>query len=126
MVVVGLSFAAMADAGDTQDIPGATAGVDLTIVTMRFDTGDPSALLAVLSKYVVLTRMEPGCRNIDLCTSYTHPGRYLLIQKWDSPEVQRRHFDSPVMVEMATSCNGLLTAPPDIDLWDGPSAHDLR
>jgi hypothetical protein len=30
------------------------------------------------------------------------------------------------MVEMATSCNGLLTAPPEIDLWDGPSAHDLR
>jgi quinol monooxygenase YgiN len=126
MAVVGLSFADMADAGDTQDIPGTTADVDLTIVTMRFDTGDPGALLAVLSKYVVLTRMEPGCRNVDLCSSYTHAGRYLLIQKWDSPEVQRRHFDSPLMVEMATSCNGLLSAPPDIDLWDGPSAHDLR
>jgi quinol monooxygenase YgiN len=100
--------------------------VDLTIVTMRFDGADPGALLAVLSKYVVLARMEPGCRNIDLCSSYTHPGRYLLVEKWDSPAAQRAHFDSPTMVEMATSCTGLLTAPPDIDLWDGPSAHDLR
>jgi quinol monooxygenase YgiN len=100
--------------------------VDLAIVTMRFDTADPGALVAVLSKYVVLARMEPGCRNIDLCGSYTQPGRYLLIQKWDSPEAQRAHFDSTVMVEMATSCTGLLTGPPDIDLWDGPSAHDLR
>lgn len=100
--------------------------VELAIVTMRFDAADAGALLAVLSKYVVLTRMEPGCRNIDLCWSVTQPGRYLLIQKWDSPEVQRAHFDSLGMIEMATACTGLLSAPPDIDLWDGPSAHDLR
>jgi quinol monooxygenase YgiN len=99
--------------------------VELTIVTLRFQAADPAALLAVLSKYVVLARMEPGCRNIDLCASVTRPGTYLVIEKWESPDTQRRHFDSPVMVEMARACNGLLTAPPDIDLWDGPSAHDL-
>jgi quinol monooxygenase YgiN len=55
----------------------------------------------------------------------TSPGRYLLIQKWDSPAAQRAHFDSPVMVEMARACNGVLAQAPDIDLWDGPSAHDL-
>jgi quinol monooxygenase YgiN len=102
-----------------------TDDVELTIVTMRFDAAEPAALLGVLSKYVVLTRMEPACRNIDLCASVTAPGRYLLIQKWDSPEAQRTHFDSPAMVEMAEACRGLLSRPPDIDLWDGPSAHDL-
>ena len=99
--------------------------IELTIVTMRFEAADPAALLAVLSKYVVLTRMQPGCRNIDLCGSVTRPGRYLLIQKWDSPQAQQTHFDSDVMVEMARACTGLLTVAPDIDLWDGPSAHDL-
>jgi quinol monooxygenase YgiN len=99
--------------------------VELAIVTMRFDAADPYALANVLSKYVVLTRMEPGCRNVDLCASVTQPGRYLVIEKWESAESQRRHFDSSVMVEMATSCTGLLTRAPDIDLWDGPSAHDL-
>jgi quinol monooxygenase YgiN len=99
--------------------------IDLAIVTMRFDAADPAALLGILSKYVVLTRMQDGCRNVDLCASVTHPGRYLLIQKWDSARAQREHFDSDVMVEMATACGGILTGPPDIDLWDGPSAHDL-
>ena len=99
--------------------------IELAIVTMRFDAGDADSLMAVLSKYVVLTRMQPGCRNIDLCGSATQPGRYLVIQKWDSVGAQRAHFDSEVMVEMATSCNGLLTSAPDIDLWDGASAHDL-
>ncbi len=99
--------------------------VELTMVTMGFAAADPAALLAVLSKYVVLTRMVEGCRNVDLCTSVTRPGRHLVIQKWDSPDRQRRHFDSPLMVEMATECAGLLAAPPEIDLWDATSAHDL-
>ena len=99
--------------------------LELTIVTMRFDAADPASLGAVLAKYVVLTRMQDGCRNVDLCASVTHPGRYLVVQKWDSPDAQRAHFDHPVMVEMATACNGLLTSAPEIDLWDGASAHDL-
>jgi quinol monooxygenase YgiN len=100
--------------------------IELTIVTMRFDASDEAALLAVLSKYVVLTRMQDGCRNVDLCASVTVPGRHLVVQKWESPEHQRRHFDSDVMVEMARSCVGILAAAPDIDLWEGTSAHDLR
>jgi len=100
--------------------------IELAVVTMRFDASDPAALHAVLSKYVVLTRMVPGCRNVDLCASVTSVGRLLIVQKWDDTAAQRAHFDSALMVEMAESCTGLLAAPPDIDLWDGLSAHDLR
>jgi quinol monooxygenase YgiN len=99
--------------------------VELAIVTMRFDASDAGSLLSILSKYVVMARMQPGCRNVDLCASATQPGRFLVIQKWDSVAAQRAHFDSAVMVEMAASCNGLLATAPDIDLWDGASAHDL-
>ncbi|MGA9278084.1 MAG: antibiotic biosynthesis monooxygenase [Ilumatobacter sp.] len=93
---------------------------------MRFDAHDTESLHGVLSKYVVLTRMVPGCRNVDLCASVTVAGRLLVIQKWDDADAQRAHFDSALMVEMAESCHGLLTAPPEVDLWDGLSAHDLR
>ena len=99
--------------------------VALTVVTMAFQASDTDRLLGVLAKYVVVSRGAPGCRNIDLCASATHEGRYLVIEKWDSPEAQRAHFDSAEMVEMAESCRGLLSAPPDIDLFDGISAHDL-
>jgi quinol monooxygenase YgiN len=99
--------------------------VQLTVVTMTFEASEPERLAAVLSRYVVLSRAHPGCRNIDLCASMTRPGRYVIIQKWATPEAQRAHFDSPEMVEMAEACVGLLAAPPDIDLLDGVSAHDL-
>jgi quinol monooxygenase YgiN len=55
----------------------------------------------------------------------TRPDRFLIIEKWESAEAQRAHFDSPDMVEMAESCRGLLSRPPEIDLFEGISAHDL-
>ncbi len=100
--------------------------VELAIVTLRFDATDDASLLAVLSKYIVLTRMQDGCRNVDLCSSVTIPGRHLVVQKWETPEHQRRHFDSETMIDMARSCDGILAGPPEIDLWDATSAHDLR
>ena len=98
------------------------------MVTLRLDAADEAAaakLLGVLAKYVVIARGHEGCRNIDLVASVTHPGRYLLVQKWDSPATQQAHFDSAEMVEMAEACRGLLANAPDVDLWEGMSAHDL-
>jgi quinol monooxygenase YgiN len=99
--------------------------VELTIVTMAFRTEKAAALMPILAKYVVVSRGHDGCRNIDLCVSVTDPGRFVLIEKWESPEAQQAHFDSAEMVEMAKACTGILSSPPDIDLLEGISAHDL-
>jgi len=103
----------------------ATDEVELAIVTMVLDAADMDRLIPILSKYVVLSRQQPGCRNIDLCASVTTPNRLVIIQKWESSAAQRAHFDSPEMVEMAEMAKPLLAAPPAIDLLDGISAHDL-
>jgi quinol monooxygenase YgiN len=100
--------------------------IELTLVTMTFDASDPERLLGVLSKYVVISRGEVGCRNIDLAASSTKPGRYVVIEKWESPAAQQAHFDSSGMVEMARSCAGLLSGPPQIDLFESISVHDLN
>jgi len=100
--------------------------VDLTIVTLVFDASDPDQLLSVLANYVVMSRGHAGCRNIDLAASATRPGRFVIIEKWSSPEDQQRHFDSEEMVAMARACTGLLASPPTIDLLEGLSAHDLN
>ncbi len=105
--------------------------LELTVVTLVFDARDADEasadrLMSVLSKYVVVSRGHPGCLNIDLCASVISPGRYLIIEKWESPEAQRAHFDSTDMVEMARACQGVLADKPDIDLYEGISAHDQR
>lgn len=99
--------------------------VELTIVTMELRSTSPEKLMPILAKYVVLSRGHAGCRNIDLCVSVATPSKFVIIQKWESIEAQQAHFDSKEMVEMATSCTGLLTQPPEIDLLEGISAHDL-
>jgi quinol monooxygenase YgiN len=99
--------------------------VEITIVTMVFDAADPERLISVLAKYVVLSRGHAGCRNIDLCASTTTANRFVIVEKWESPEAQRLHFDSTDMVEMAQACTGLLAQPPAIDLLESISAHDL-
>lgn len=111
--------------------PSENAEVDLAVVTMVFDVVDANEalsdqLMAVLSNYVVMSRGHPGCRNIDLCASVTRPGRYLVIEKWESPVAQRAHFDSDDMIAMARACEGLLEHKPEIDLFEGISAHDLH
>jgi quinol monooxygenase YgiN len=102
--------------------------VELVVVTMAFEAtaAADERLRQLLAKYVVLARDEPGCRNVDLLASATHPHRYLVVAKWESPGAQRAHFDAPSMVELAQGCTGLLTGPPVIDLHDPISAHDLR
>lgn len=99
--------------------------IEVVLVTMVFEAADPDRLLPVLAKYVVLSRGHEGCRNIDLCASIPTPNRFVIVQKWESAEAQQAHFDSAHMIEMAQSCEGLLTSPPSIDLLEGISAHDL-
>ncbi len=99
---------------------------DLTVMTMAFEAAQEERLGAVLAAYVVTSRGQHGCLNIDLCASVTRPGHYLVVEKWATRQAQREHLDSPAAVEMASACTGLLVRPPEVDLWDGISAHDLR
>ncbi len=97
----------------------------VTLVTLAFEAADPERLAAALARYVVVSRGHEGCRNIDLCHSVARPERFVVIEKWESPEAQRAHLDSSEFEALARACEGLLAKPPEIDFLDGVSAHDL-
>jgi quinol monooxygenase YgiN len=101
--------------------------VELAVLTARFDAraGAEDELAAVLARYVVLTRGEDGCRNVDLVVSTTHSGRFLVVEKWDTADAAREHLDRPAMTDMAREAVPLLADRPEIDLYDTISAHDL-
>lgn len=82
-------------------------------------------MAAVLARYVVLTRSSPECRNVDLVASMVEPGRFVVIEKWASPDAQRAHMDAPETVAFAEGCRDLLASPPRFDLCEAVSAHDL-
>jgi quinol monooxygenase YgiN len=101
---------------------------ELAVLTARFDPspGSEEPLMAILARYVVVTRQIPACRNIDLLASASLPGRLLLVEKWESAPAAREHLDSPEMAEMAAAAVGHLASRPEVDLYDTISAHDLR
>ena len=97
------------------------------MLTATFDarTGAEAELLATLARYVVMTRHEPACRNVDLVASCTHDARFLVVEKWESAEALQAHLDSELMTDMARAAVPCLAAQPAIDLYDTISAHDL-
>ena len=106
---------------------GDVSDVEIAVLTAVFDAepGAEETVLAALSRYVVLTRHEPACRNVDLVASVTTGGRFLVIEKWDSAEAVQAHLDSHLMSEMAREVVPGLAIKPAIDLYDSISAHDL-
>jgi quinol monooxygenase YgiN len=106
----------------------ATDEVRLAVVIGRFEArrGREADLGALLANYVVLTRRRNGCRNVDLVASVVHEGRFVVVEKWGSPSAQREHLDAPETVEMAKAALDLLAGPPDLDLFETISAHDLE
>jgi quinol monooxygenase YgiN len=117
------------DPGTGQGVgQGVGSDTEIALLTASFDSrpGAEEALLAALSRYVVMTRHEPECRNVDLVASVTHPGRFLVVEKWQSAAAVRAHLDSALMTEMAKAALPALAAKPEIDLYDPISAYDLN
>ena len=72
-----------------------------------------------------MTRGHRGCRNVDLLASATEPGRLRVIEKWEDAEAMRAHLDAPDVAAAAEELLPLLAAPPEFELYDSISAHDL-
>ena len=101
--------------------------VEIAMLTATFDArpGAEETLAATLARYVVLTRHEPACRNVDLVASLTHSGRLLIVEKWDSADAVQQHLDSHLMTDMARDVLPSLATKPALDIYDTISAHDL-
>jgi quinol monooxygenase YgiN len=101
--------------------------IEMVVLTAALDArpDHEADLAAVLARYVVLTRGEAACRNVDLLTSATQSGHFVVIEKWESAESARAHLDTALMTDMAAAAVPLLADKPTIDLLDTISAHDL-
>lgn len=102
--------------------------LDLVVVagSFRAASGREEDLASALARYVVLSRTEAGCRNVDLVASVTVPGRFMVWEKWESHEHQQRHLEGATTRRLAGEIRGLVAEEPELDLFDAVSVHDLR
>lgn len=118
----------MAEPADSGTDRSADQDVEIAVLTATFDArpGAEEALLGTLSGYVVMTRHEPACRNVDLVASVTHGGRFVVIEKWESAAAVQAHLNSKLMTDMARAALASVASKPEVDLYDSISAHDLN
>ena len=99
----------------------------MAVVVGTFDArpGQGREVGGLLARYAVMSRGEPGCRNIDLVASLTTPDRFVVYEKWESLPAQAEHLSSPSFRELGETVAPLLARPADFGLYEAISAHDL-
>jgi quinol monooxygenase YgiN len=102
-------------------------GPEVCLVIGEFTAapGREQDLGGVLARYAVLTRAEPGCRNVDLALVTGEPRRFVVVEKWADHASVRSHLDGPAALRLAADARALLAGAPRLQLCDGISAHDL-
>lgn len=111
---------------ESGQITGGEPELAVVAGAFRAKPGDVERLAYALARYVVLSRMEDGCRNVDLVSSITVPGLFMVWEKWESHDHRRVHFDGPVTRQLAEAVAELVAEPPQFDVFDAVSAHDVQ
>jgi quinol monooxygenase YgiN len=56
--------------------------------------GEEDAVLALLPRLIEATRAEPGCISFDAYRKLDEPGKYVLLERYDSREAFAAHRES--------------------------------
>mgnify|MGYP001553730699 FL=1 len=65
------------------------------IAEVRVKPGTADKAIAAARACVTETVKEDGCISYDMHQSVTDPARLVLVERWETPEALKRHFDTP-------------------------------
>jgi quinol monooxygenase YgiN len=70
--------------------------------------------LAILETAITATHGEAGCISYALHRDVEDPARFVIVEKWASPEALAEHAGTPHLKQLFTDLGPLLTAAPTI------------
>lgn len=82
------------------------------LVPVQPDKADQA--LEILETAITATHGEAGCISYALHRDVEDPARFVIVEKWASPEALAEHADTPHLKQLFTDLGPLLTAPPTI------------
>ena len=65
------------------------------IVELRLKPGTADKAIAAARAGIAETVKESGCISYDMNQSVTDPARLVLLERWESHEALKRHFETP-------------------------------
>jgi quinol monooxygenase YgiN len=72
------------------------------------------AALPILETAITATHGEAGCISYALHRDVDDPARFVIVEKWASPEALAEHAETPHLKQLFTDLGPLLAAPPTI------------
>ncbi len=79
--------------------------------------GKEDELVAAMTAVVGPTRAEEGCLEYELHQSTEVPTRFLMIERWASPEALARHLETPHIKALFARAPEIVAAPVAISSW---------
>lgn len=75
---------------------------------------ETDAALPILETAITATHAEPGCIAYTLHRDLDDPARFVIVEKWASPEALAEHAETPHLKQLFSDLGPLLAAPPTI------------
>jgi quinol monooxygenase YgiN len=73
---------------------------------------------AAARKVMAATRAEPGCLEYTIAADLDDPARFVIFEKWASPEALESHFETPHMAEFQAAMAGLGVRRLDVERYE--------
>ncbi len=67
--------------------------------TVLIDPANTDAAIAAAKEMMVESRKEPGCHAYTFTRDLSEPGRFHIIEEWESDEALAVHFKAPHMAK---------------------------
>ena len=94
------------------------AGKVTVIAHVHAKPGKEEATKLALLALVEPTRVEEGCLNYDLHQYPDERTKFCFYENWTSRELLEKHLASAHVQAFRAQIPELLTAPPDIQIWE--------
>lgn len=84
------------------------------VVVLQADPGKGADQVAAFAKVASLVRAEEGCLQYDLHAVVDDPDRFVVVERWASPEALEAHLASPHMAAYAEGVGAFRQQPAQI------------
>ncbi len=93
---------------------------------VEIDPSNRDAAIEAARKVMAATREEPGCLEYTISADVDDPGRFVILERWASPEALEAHFATPHMAEFQAAMGGLGVRRVDVKRYDVAQEGPVR
>ena len=93
---------------------------------VEIDPANRAAAIEAARVVMTATRQEEGCLEYTIAADVENPARFVIVEKWASPEALEAHFETPHMAEFQTAMGGFGVRRIDVSRYEVAKEGPVR